>query len=160
MPSIGLDMNGRVVWPDSDHTPIEQCICTPCPHTPHSIWVPPTTPNLADAHFDNLLDFVVSVGQAYELLLLLTCVACCVGLRCWLQTCKWDNLLIDCPIRKRRRKGNTSVNCVVCLEERRNGTALVPCGHVLCSGCAEHQSLKRCPICKRPRIFAQHLFLP
>ena len=45
--------------------------------------------------------------------------------------------------------------CVVCLESRRGAkTALVPCGHQLCAGCASNMRNhgNRCPCCRTPIV--------
>lgn len=47
--------------------------------------------------------------------------------------------------------------CPICFEPRENRTALVPCGHILCGGCAAKYNAS-CPVCReavssRMRVF-------
>lgn len=47
-----------------------------------------------------------------------------------------------------RREETDASMCVVCLQERRS-VVLLPCRHLsVCRGCAAHQSLRTCPLCR------------
>ena len=47
--------------------------------------------------------------------------------------------------RKRRLE---APECAVCLGERAQDVAFVPCGHVVCRNCSEHELVSKCPICR------------
>ena len=53
---------------------------------------------------------------------------------------------------------NSSEECPCCLERVRD-TALVPCGHILCSHCAGGYKGDMCPCCRQPVAMVMRVYL-
>ena len=47
--------------------------------------------------------------------------------------------------------------CPICLEPKESPTAIVPCGHILCGGCAAKYTTS-CPVCREPVASRMRVF--
>jgi len=64
----------------------------------------------------------------------------------------WKNATPQAPMEE---NSNVTSHCPVCLEDK-DCVALVPCGHLLCTGCSK--AVTDCPICRGPIVMRQSLF--
>jgi len=64
----------------------------------------------------------------------------------------WTNATPQAPMEE---NSNVTSHCPVCLDDK-FCVALVPCGHLLCTGCS--RVVTECPICRGPIVMRQSLF--
>lgn len=64
----------------------------------------------------------------------------------------WKNATPQAPMEE---NSNVTSHCPVCFDDK-FCVALVPCGHLLCTGCSK--AVTECPICRGPIVMRQSLF--